>query len=279
VVLGQNVRPAGGDLRRGDSVVRKGHVIGPTEIGLLAAAGTGRLRAHPRPTVAIIPTGDELVELTDRVKPGQVRNSNAWALEALARRYGAEPRRLPIARDTVEGIHGALGEAQGAHLIVSTGGVSMGDRDVVKNVLATEGELDFWQVNMRPGKPLAFGRVNGTPFVGLPGNPVSSLVGFELFVRPALLKLMGQRNLEKPQVQAVAEERLVSSEGKRMFLRVIVRREGDRLVCAQAGDQRSFRLTSMTQGNGLAVVPEGAAIEPGEPVTVLALDERAWLAL
>ena len=276
---GANVRRAGGDVQVGDVVVAGGRVIHPAEIGVLASVGVTEVEAYPRATVAIIPTGDEVVEIDAELRPGQIRNSNAWALEALARRYGAIPRRMPVAADTTGALSSALDQARDADLIVTIGGVSMGDYDLVKQVLGVSGDLGFWQINVKPGKPLAFGHIGRTPLIGLPGNPVSSMVGFELFVQPALFKLMGHTRLTKPSVQALAEQRMESSDGKRTYLRVTVRRSEGALVCAPAGDQGSHRLTSMTEGNGLADIPEGAVIETGEPVTVLALDERELLSI
>ncbi len=276
---GENVRRAGGDVAVGDVVVHAGRVINAADIGVLGSVGVTEVPAHPRATVAILPTGDEIVEIDQQVQPGRIRNSNAWALEALAERHGAAPRRLPIVADTTEALEQAIEHASSSHLIVTIGGVSMGDYDLVKSVLASHGQMDFWQINMRPGKPLAFGTVSGTPLVGLPGNPVSSMVCFELFVRPAVMKMMGRRELEAPHVRATAAERMVSSGGKRTYVRVSLRRSADELVCAPTGDQSSFRLTSMTQGNGLAVVHEGETIEAGQSVSVHVLDESEVLRL
>ena len=276
---GENVRPAGGDISAGAVVIEAGRRLGPAEIGVLGSVGVTTVRAHPRATAAIVPTGDEIVEIDAGIRAGQVRNSNAWALEAATRALGAEPRRLPITGDTVEALQAALSNGAASDLIITIGGVSMGDYDLVTNVLSSEGRMDFWQINMRPGKPLAFGQVHGTPVLGLPGNPVSSMVCFALFVRPALLRLMGHRDLTHPRVQAVAGERMRSSQGKRTFVRVQVRREKGNLVCASAGDQSSYRMSSLVAGNGLAVVREGQTIEPGEPVDVLALDPQALLRL
>ena len=276
---GENVRPAGGDIAAGSVVVEAGRRLGPAEIGVLGSVGVATVRSHPRATVAIVPTGDEIVEISARIRTGQVRNSNAWALEAAARALGAEPRRLPITGDTVEALQTALTEGSAADVIVTIGGVSMGDYDLVTNVLGAEGRMDFWQINMRPGKPLAFGQVYGTPVIGLPGNPVSSMVCFSLFVRPALLSLMGHRDLTHPRVQAVAGERLSSAQGKRTFLRVQVHRANGELVCTSAGDQSSYRMSSLVAGNGLAVLLEDQTVEPGEPVDVLAPDAQALLQL
>ncbi len=263
----------------GDVVAPKGRLLDAAHIGVLASVDVTEVRVHPRARVAILPTGDEIVEVGEPMAPGQVRNSNAWGLTALAERYGAIVRRLPIAPDTEDGLRAAIRQGRDADLLVTIGGVSMGDYDLVRNVIAAAGRMGFWQINMRPGKPLAFGEIEGTPVIGLPGNPVSSMVCFELFVRPALLKLMGHGNLENPMVRPRALERLRSSAGKRTYVRVTVRRDGGELVCAPAGEQDSFRLTSMTQGNGLAVVPEGAVIQAGDPVSVIALDEREMLLL
>ncbi len=276
---GENVRRRGGDVTKGDVVAPKGQVLDAAHIGVLASVDVTEVRVHPRARVAILPTGDEIVEVGDPIAPGQVRNSNAWGLTALARRYGAIAERLPIAPDTEAGLRAAIRHGRDADLLVTIGGVSMGDYDLVRNVIASAGRMNFWQINMRPGKPLAFGEIDGTPVIGLPGNPVSSMVCFELFVRPALLKLMGYTRLVNPMVQPRALEPMRSSGGKRTYVRVTVRRDGDELVCAPAGEQDSFRLTSMTQGNGLAVIAEGAVIQAGDPVTVIALDERDMLLL
>lgn len=275
----ENVRPAGGDIRAGSVVVKAGRRLGPAEVGVLGSVGVTTVRAHPRATAAIVPTGDEIVEIDAGIQAGQVRNSNAWALEAATRALGAEPRRLPITGDTVEALQAAMTKGSESDVIVTIGGVSMGDYDLVTNVLGSEGRMDFWQINMRPGKPLAFGQVHGTPVIGLPGNPVSSMVCFALFVRPALLRLMGHRDLTHPRVQAVAGERFRSAQGKRTFLRVQVSRRNGELVCTSAGDQSSYRMSSLVAGNGLAVLLEDQTIEPGEPVDVLALDSQALLQL
>ena len=276
---GENVRPAGGDISARSVVIEAGRRLGPAEIGVLGSVGVSTVRAHPRATAAIVPTGDEIVEIDAGIHAGQVRNSNAWALEAATTALGAEPRRLPITGDTIEALQAAMTEGAASDVIVTIGGVSMGDYDLVTNVLGSEGRMDFWQVNMRPGKPLAFGQVHGTPVIGLPGNPVSSMVCFALFVRPALLRLMGHRDLTHPRVQAIAGEPLGSAQGKRTFLRVQVKRTNDGLVCTSAGDQSSYRMSSLVAGNGLAVLREDQNIAPGEPVDVLALDSQALLLL
>ena len=276
---GENVRPAGGDISAGSVVIEAGRRLGPAEIGVLGSVGVSTVRAHPCATAAIVPTGDEIVEIDAGIRAGEVRNSNAWALEAATRAIGAEPRRLPITGDTVEALQAAMTMGSKSDVIVTIGGVSMGDYDLVTNVLGSEGRMDFWQINMRPGKPLAFGQIHGTPVIGLPGNPVSSMVCFALFVRPALLRLMGHRDLTHPRVQAIAGEPLSSAQGKRTFLRVEVKRTTDGLLCTSAGDQSSYRMSSLVAGNGLAVLREDQTIAPGEYVDVLALDSQALLQL
>ena len=179
---GENIRPAGGDILKGDLVIKAGTTIGAPTIGVLASVAVTNVSIYPRARVAIVPTGDEIVEIDADFRPGLVRNSNAWALEAATRALGADPERQPIVGDTVEELRLALQSASETDIVVTIGGVSMGDFDLVKHVLAGQGEMDFWQVNMRPGKPLAFGMFNGTPLIGLPGNPVSSMVGFMVFV-------------------------------------------------------------------------------------------------
>ncbi|HCU72745.1 MAG: molybdopterin molybdenumtransferase MoeA [Chloroflexi bacterium] len=270
---GENIRPAGGDILKGDLVIEAGTTIGAPTIGVLASVAVTNVSIHPRARVAIVPTGDEVVEIDADFRPGLVRNSNAWALEAASRAIGAAPKRQPIVGDSVEELRLALQSASETDIVVTIGGVSMGDLDLVKHVLAGQGEMDFWQVNMRPGKPLAFGVVNGTPLIGLPGNPVSSMVGFMIFVRPALLRLMGHTDLLHPRIHAVAGENLYSSDGKRTYVRVTIERENDRLVCRSAGDQGSYRMSSLTEGKGLAVIYEGQAISTGDPVEILVIDD------
>ena len=273
---GENIRPAGGDILKGDLVIKAGTTIGAPTIGVLASVAVTNVSIYPRARVAIVPTGDEIVEIDADFRPGLVRNSNAWALEAATRALGADPERQPIVGDTVQELRLALQSASETDIVVTIGGVSMGDFDLVKHVLAGQGEMDFWQVNMRPGKPLAFGMFNGTPLIGLPGNPVSSMVGFMVFVRPALLRLMGHTDLRHPRIHAIATEQLRSSDGKRTFVRVTVERENDVLVCRSAGDQGSYRMSSLIAGQGLAVIYEDQAVLPGDLVEVLVIDDTVY---
>ncbi len=275
-----HVRPAGEDVRRGEQVMVPGRLIRPQEIGVLASLGHETVLVHRRPRVAILATGDELLEVHEPLAPGKIRNSNEYTNAALVARSGGIPIRLGIARDTVADLTAKIrsGLEQGADLFLTSGGVSVGDYDVVKDVLGAEGEMQFWQVNMKPGKPLAFGLLSGgeaqrtVPLIGLPGNPVSAMVSFEQFARPAILKMLGHSDLTKPTVRAILDE-AVTNSGRRGFVRVVVSRRGDAYHARTTGEQGSGVLTSMAKANGLAIVPEGTyRVEAGSEVTVQMLD-------
>jgi molybdopterin molybdotransferase len=267
---GENVRPAGEDIRQGELVLARGTIIRAQEIGVLASLGKSTVYVIRRPRVAVLATGDELLTIDEPVTPGKIRNSNEYSNAALVRHYGGVPVRLGIARDNVEDLTAKINEGlvQKVDLFLTSAGVSVGDYDVVKDVLSTEGEMRFWQVRMKPGKPLAFGLIRGVPLIGLPGNPVSSMVSFEQFVRPAMLVMEGKTRLVKPTVEAVLEEDVTSS-GRRHFVRVIVEKRDGQYYARTTGEQGSGVLTSMVKANGLAVIPEGVQlVEVGERVTV-----------
>lgn len=270
-----NTRPAGEDMRRGEVAMSAGRVVRPQEIGVLASLGRETVLVHRRPRVAILATGDELLEIHEPLAPGKIRNSNEYTNAALVTRTGGAPIRLGIARDTQADLTDKIrqGLKQGADLFLTSGGVSVGDYDVVKDVLGTEGEMQFWQVNMKPGKPLAFGLLpGGVPLIGLPGNPVSAMVSFEQFARPAILKMLGHQDLDKPTVRAILDEPLTNS-GRRGFMRVVVVRRADGYHARSTGEQGSGVLTSMAKANGLAVVPEGTLrVDAGSEVVVQMLD-------
>ena len=276
VVVGENVRPAGEDIRKGELVLAEGTILRPQEIGVLASLGRARVRVIRRPRVAILATGDELIAIDEPLSPGKIRNSNEYSNAALVRRYGGVPVRLGIARDDVNELTAKIREglAQKVDLFLTSAGVSVGDYDVVKDVLGAEGEVHFWQVRMKPGKPLAFGEIQGVPLLGLPGNPVSAMVSFEQFARPAILKMLGRTRLHKSTVEAVLEED-VESSGRRDFKRaMITKRDGD-YYASVTGPQGSGVLTSMVKANGLAIIPEGIRqMKAGERVVVQMLD---WL--
>jgi molybdopterin molybdotransferase len=271
---GANIRPVGQDVRAGQGVMSAGTVLRPAEVGVLAALGRAQVRVHRRPVVAILSTGDELCEVGATLRPGQIRDTNSYTLAAAVEQYGGRALRLGIAHDRAQDVRAKLSSALegSADLILSSAGVSVGAYDVVKEVVEAEGALDFWRVRMRPGKPVAFGNVRGVPFFGLPGNPVSALVSFEVFVRPAILKMGGHRQLEKPAVRAELLEPL-HSDGRESYLRVVLERRAEGYVARSTGDQGSAVLTSLVKANGLLIVPEGVTeVKAGEVLPVWLLD-------
>ena len=271
---GDNVRESGEDVKAGEIVLDTGTLLRPQEIGLLASIGVTSVQVRRKPKVAILSTGDELLPPDSEISPGKIRDANSYSLAALVRKYGGEPIMLGIARDTEEDIRSRLrkGVEAGADLFLTSAGVSKGDYDVVKGVLNAEGKISFWMVRMKPGQPLAFGYVYGIPLLGLPGNPVSSIVSFEQFGRPMLLKMEGRSCLRKPTIQAVTAERFKNS-GRRNYVRVLVERKGDCYVVRKAGPQGSGVLQTLSKANGLMIIPEGVMkIEAGEAVEVQMLD-------
>ena len=273
VKVGSHIRRAGEDIARDSIVLRQGTVIRPSEIGVLASLGRSTVRVIRRPVVAILATGNELVDIEQPLPPDKIYNSNTYSVAALVAHYGGVPNILGIALDSEDSLVTKLRSALNSDMLITTGGVSMGDYDVVKDILAREGEIAFWQVRMKPGKPLAFGRINGIPHLGLPGNPVSSMVTFELFARPAILKMMGKKNLAKPTIQAIVENPVVNSDGRRIFARAVVEKRHGQYFARLTGPQGSGILTSMSLANGLVIVPEDkAGVEAGDIVQVMMLD-------
>lgn len=274
---GANIRRAAEDIRAGQPIIRAGAVLHPAQIGVLASLGRATVRVHRRPVVAILSTGDEVREPGQPLGPGQIYDSNAYSIAAMVRANGGVPKRLGIAKDTVEALTAKLREGLDADMLVTSAGVSRGDYDVVKDVLAKEGEVDFWTVRMRPGKPLAFGAfasgARRVPHLGLPGNPVSSMVSFELFGRPAIFKMLGRDDWQRPRVRAIAEEAIPNTDARRVFARAIVTRRDGRYYAALTGSQGSGVLTSMAVANAFAVVPEDVpGINAGDEVDAILLD-------
>lgn len=256
---GAYVRYPGEDIRAGDIVIPVGHRIRPQEIGVLAALGRETARVTRRPRVAILATGDELIAVAQPLSPGKIRNSNSYAQAAQVRALGGEPVLLGVARDTVADVRAKLDAAAAAQvdLLVSSAGVSVGAYDVVKGVLDEGGGVAFWRVRMRPGKPLAFGAYRGVPYLGLPGNPVSAMISFETFARPAILKMAGHQVFARPRVRAVVPE-AIRSDGRESYLRAVVSRdEAGGYVARTTGSQGSHVMTSLIKANALLVVPEG----------------------
>ena len=275
---GSNVRPAGQDISKGQTVLKKGMLLRPSEIGVLASVGRDMVEVVRRPVVAVIATGDELLEPGGPIAPGKIYDSNSYSVAAAVLRYGGVPLFLGIARDNLESMNAKLEEGLDADLLLTSAGVSRGDYDIVKDLLASRGKVAFWSVRMRPAKPLAFGvfpRPGGrlVPHVGLPGNPVSALVAFEELVRPAILRMLGRTDLEKPTIRAELEEDIVNTDGRRVFARVVVTRRDGRYYACLTGDQGSGVLTSMALANGLAICPEDVPrMKAGEEVDVQMLD-------
>lgn len=256
VAAGDNVREAAEDFAVGDLVARAGETLTPPLLGALAAAGITSVPAHRRPVVAILSTGNEVVGAGESLAPGKIRDSNAILLAAMAEAWGAEVRLLGVAADTVADLTAQLHVASGADLIVSSGGVSLGDFDLVKDVLRASGEITIWQVRMKPGKPLAVGMIDGTPLLGLPGNPVAAGVSFILFGRPAILKMQGRADLEPPMVECETTEPLENRGGRRHYLRVALQRCGGRTLARPVGRQGAGVLSSLAAADALLVIPE-----------------------
>lgn len=274
---GRNVRPAGEDVHRGERVLERGTRLRPQEVGLLASLGRTQVPVTRRPRVAILATGDELVEVDQPLTPGKIRNSNAYSNYGQVLKYGGVPLKLPNARDRFEEISARIDEglAWGTDLFLTTGGVSVGEYDLVKKVLASRGTISFWQVRMQPGRPMAFGEIEGVPLLGLPGNPVSAMVSFELFARPALLKMQGQRALRKQRVEVPLLEPAKTYPDRIRFLRAIVERdEGGQFRARLTGPQGSGILSSMVRANGLAIIPPQprSPLPAGTVVEVMMLD-------
>lgn len=271
---GQDIRLAGEDVQPGEKVIFRGEVIRPAEVGMLAALGRSFVSVHQRPLVAIVATGDELTDIDEAPSPWKIVNSNSYSLTAFVLDCGAVPLQIGIARDRREDLVAKFRAAGRADLIVSSGGVSGGDYDLVKEVMRAEGNrLQFWRVAMKPGRPLAFGMLGEVPFVGLPGNPVSAIVAFEQFVRPAILKMTGHVNLFRQTVQARLGVDINKKPGVRHFIRARIRRDGDLYTVVTTGDQGSGILKSMVRANGLIILPEEAStVQAGGMVTVQLLD-------
>ena len=270
---GTSVRAAGEDLRKGETVLTRGTALRAAEIGVLATLGHQTVQVTRQPRVAVLSTGDEIVELDAPLGPGQIRDANRYSLASAARAAGARPIPLGIVRDTADDLRRALRDAASqADVIVTSGGVSVGDHDHVKPVVDELGSMDFWSIAIRPGRPLAFGEIGGTLIFGLPGNPVSSLLGFELFVRPALLKMAGRTLLQRPRAAATLDDTLDTPPGLRFFARGIY--DPATGTVRSTGPQGSGILRSMALANCLIDIPDTVThVDRGERVTVIRTDQ------
>jgi len=269
---GLSVRQAGEDLRKGETILTSGTVVRAAEIGLLASVGKAMVRVFKRARVAVLSTGDEIVDVDAPIARGQIRDANRYSLASAIRAAGAEPWVRGIVRDTPDALRAALREAMSADVIVTSGGVSVGDHDHLKPVLSELGSIDFWAIAIRPGRPLAFGELRDgerrVPIFGLPGNTVSSLLTFELFVRPALLRMQGRRNVTRPRARARLLEPVDKIKSLRFFARGIY--DADAGTVTTTGPQGSGILRSMSLANCLIDLAEGRErYEAGETVELI----------
>ena len=273
VSVGENVRPRGMDLHAGEVVLRKGRKLKPQDLGLLAMLGIGHVQVYKKPLIALLSSGDELLEVDVPLTEGKIHDSNSYALAALIQNAEADVLRLGVAKDTRTSVEGLLQKAVNAHvdLIISSAGVSVGAFDFVKEVIESNGKLDFWRVNMRPGKPLAFGEYRGIPFIGLPGNPVSAFVGFEVFARPAIERLSGQLDGIRFTVKVRCEEQ-IESDGRESYLRAKIRIDSGVYIAVLTGHQGSGNLLSLVQADALLIIPAGVKCVPvGQEVEAILL--------
>lgn len=274
VPAGADVRPVGQDITRGQRVLEAGRQLGPQEIGLLASLGYSTVLAYPRPRVAVLSTGDEIVEPHAQPGPGQIRDSNRYALMAAVQRAGALPVSLGIGLDRQDVLTDKIEEGLATcDAVITSGGVSMGELDLIKPILEGRGEVHFGRVNLKPGKPLTFATVDHKPVFALPGFPVSSLVSFEVFVRPALRKMAGQRLILRPHVPVTLAESLQGDAWRPEFHRVSLTPSNGSFLARSTGMQSSARLLSMVGANGLLCLPKQATpFNAGSMVTAMLLD-------
>ncbi len=272
----ENVRRAGEDIAKGEKVLLKGTQIKPAQVGLLASLGEAKICIYKPPTVAILSTGDELIEIDEPLQSGKIRNSNTYTLTAQVLSVGARPFPLGIASDTFEATEKLIKQGLNSDVLITTGGVSMGEYDVVKEVLAKLGaELKFWKVAQKPGMPMAFWKLGEKLIFGLPGNPVATALCFEEYVRPSLLKMMGRKFLFRPEVEAILEHDFKKKAGRAFFARVKVRVEDGKCYVSVTGPQGSGILKSMALAEGIALIPkEVSFLEAGSKVKVHLVEEK-----
>jgi len=272
---GENVRPVGESIKAGELALEAGRLLHASEIGLLASLGMSTVDVVQHPRVAILSSGDELLELHEQLRPGTIYDANSYTLASLVMESGGIPVRVPIARDTRESIEEMFEAAllEKPDLIVSSAGVSVGAVDLIRSVLEEMGEIGFWRINLRPGKPLAFGKLRNVPFFGLPGNPVSALITFDVLVRPALLKIAGAPDNSIYQSAIVGEQ--ITSDGRRSYVRVKLQQQDSHWLAFLTGTQSSGALTSMVKADALLIIPEGITIvEKGTELPIKLLRNR-----
>ena len=276
--LGKNLRYRGEDVRKDSLVLPRGTPLGPAQLGVLASMGESEVFVHSRPRVAFFGSGDEIADLDERdaiLRGRKIASSNTYTLQAMIRRAGAEPVNLGIARDDPDDLRARVKAAFVTDLLVTSAGLSVGEHDYVLQVLdEVKATRKFWRIGMRPGAPVGFGMIGALPWIGLPGNPVSTMVTFELFVRPAIRKMLGHTNLFRRTVTVTTGEAITLGPRLRHFLRAIVKEEDGKLVARLAGPQGSGILTSMAKANALLIVPEDQPeVQPGEPLKAMMLED------
>jgi len=273
---GSHVRGAGEDVQLGRTILHKGKRLGPADIGLMASVGKSTVRVYRRPSVGLISTGDELLEVGDPPRPGKIVNSNSYTLFAAVQETGANPVSLGIVRDKRKSLAACFKKALRYDVVMTSGGVSVGDYDFVKEALGDVGvQMQFWRVAQKPGHPMAFGRIGQKPVFGLPGNPVSSFVSFLLYARPVLLKMMGLKDVFLPVIQATLEHEIRKSRGVKEFIRCRLRYENNHGFASTTGSQSSGVLSSLSLAQGLIVAHEKETrIAKGRRVPVILLDHQ-----
>jgi molybdopterin molybdotransferase len=271
---GTNVRYAGEDIKKDAVLFQAGTLVRPAHIGIMASIKRAMVSVYQRPRVAILSTGDELVDIDEDMGPGKIVTSNSYSLASLVEDAGGTAIMLGIARDTKEALRSRMLEGLHADIIISSGGVSVGDYDFVKDVLQELGaDMKFWKVQMRPGQPLAFGIIGGKPAFGLPGNPVSAMVSFEQFVRPAMRKMSGHARIFRTVIEAIARENVKGREGRKFFLRCRLAQKDEQWHATTTGEQGSGILMSMAAASGLMVIPaDVSGVSAGDRVKVQVLD-------
>jgi molybdopterin molybdotransferase len=270
---GSHIRKRGEDIRAGQRAIAGNSLLRPQEIGMLASLGKSSVRVYRRPKVGVLATGDELLEIGSLPAPGKIINSNSYSIAAQVVEAGGDPVMLGIAEDEVERTCDRIREGIRGDLLITTGGVSVGDRDCVKEaIVALGGEIRFWKVHMKPGKPLAFAILEGKPVFALPGNPAAAMISFEVFVRPALLKMTGHTRIFRPTVTAALTEPIANKGDRPHLIRVRVEARQDGYVASATGNQSSARLSSLTAANGFMTIAPGTTLSSGESVVVSLLD-------
>jgi len=271
---GDYIRHKGEDVKKNEVVLHANSPLKPQELGILAMLGKAQISVYRRPKIIILSTGDELVPVEVPLQSGQIHDSNAYTLSALIERDFGDPEYLGIVSDNEDSVREFLitAVAKSADLILSSAGVSVGVFDFVRTVVQSDGNLNFWRVNMRPGKPIAFGDFQGVPFIGLPGNPVSAFVGYEVFVRPAILKLSGIQDVPRYRIKAKLIED-IESDGRESYLRGIIHLKNDEWIARLTGHQGSGNLLSLVQANALLIIPSGVkSLAAGAEVDAWLLD-------